>query len=82
MPERMMLKGQLSEYKRQHRQLTVKLNGLILQIRILANPYLPDLAELKSEEILSAAQQVNDCLAELLQVRDKIKEMENDLGQL
>lgn len=80
MPERMMLKGQLSEYKRQHRQLTVKLNGLILQIRILANPHLPDLSQLKSEEILSAAQQLHESLTALTDVREKITNLEGDLG--
>ena len=77
-PERLQLKGMLAESKKQLGELRAQASGYVLIIRSLLNPY-EDVSKLDTEKALSSMKLLNDVKAEIVEVSQKIKNLEAEL---
>ena len=77
-PERLQLKGMLAESKKRYRELDTQASGYVLIIRSLLNPY-EDISKLDTEKALSSMKLLNDVKNELVEVAQKIKNLESEL---
>ncbi len=77
-PERLQLKGMLAESKKQLGELRTQASGYVLIIRSLLNPY-EDISKLDTEKALSSMKLLNNVKAEIVEVSQKIKNLEAEL---
>ena len=77
-PERLQLKGMLAECKKQLGELRTQASGYVLIIRSLLNPY-EDVSKLDTEKALSSMKLLNDVKAEIIEVSQKVKNLEAEL---
>ena len=77
-PERLQLKGMLAESKKRYREFDTQASGSVLIIRSLLNPY-EDISKLDTEKALSSMKLLNDVKAEIVEVSQKIKNLEAEL---
>ncbi|MBO6273506.1 hypothetical protein J6O48_12110 [bacterium] len=77
-PERLQLKGMLAESKKQYGELRTQASVYVLIIRSLLNPY-EDVSKLDTEKALSSMKLLNDVKAEIVEVSQKIKNLEAEL---
>lgn len=77
-PERLQLKGMLAESKKQLSELKTQASGYVLIIRSLLNPY-EEVSKLDTEKALSSMKLLNDVKAEIVEVTQKIKNLEAEL---
>ena len=77
-PERLQLKGMLAESKKLLGELRTQASGYVLIIRSLLNPY-EDVSKLDTEKALSSMKLLNDVKSELIEVSQKIKNLESEL---
>ena len=77
-PERLQLKGMLAESKKQLGELRTPASGYVLIIRSLLNPY-EDVSKLDTEKALSSMKLLNDVKAQLIEISQKVKNLEAEL---
>lgn len=77
--ERLKLKGLLSEAKQKLKKLDVDSSGLIILIRTYISPYEDDLTNLEVEKALQAMERLQSNIAEIKELKQKIKNLEADL---
>jgi len=77
-PERLQLKGMLAESKKQLGELRTQASGYVLIIRSLLNPY-EDISKLDTDKALSSMKLLNNVKAEIVEVSQKIKNLEAEL---
>ena len=77
-PERLQLKGMLAESKKLLGELRTQASGYVLIIRSLLNPY-EDVSKLDKEKALASMKLLNDVKAEIVEVTQKIKNLESEL---
>lgn len=77
--ERLKLKGLLSESKQKLKKLDVDSSGLIVLIRMYISPYEDDLTNLDVDKGLQAMEKLHSNIAEMKELRQKIKNLEADI---
>lgn len=77
--ERLKLKGLLSEAKQKLKKLDVDSSGLIILIRTYISPYEDDLTNLEVEKALQAMERLQSNIAEIKELKQKIKNLEADI---
>ncbi len=78
--ERLLLKGQLSSYQTEKRNLELQASGLISMMRMALNPYEEDLSRIPAREILAHAEQLQAVIERLQNVTERIHQLEDALN--
>lgn len=73
----MQIKGQLAESKKKLRNLQTEAAGHIILARSLLNPYEDDLAKLEMDKVSSVTERLNQLVAEIRTLKEKIKKLES-----
>lgn len=73
------LKGLLAEKESRRRNLEAAIANHLLVINAKANPFLDDLSELDADAIFAAAEQLKTDVAELRELKQKIREISKEL---
>ncbi|MDA8087609.1 MAG: hypothetical protein M0Z75_13005 [Nitrospiraceae bacterium] len=80
-PERAMQKGQLADIERKIEDLAVKARADIMLIRMVINPYEPDLTKLKTDEALSAMKSLDRHIEDMRALRKVEADLREALGE-
>lgn len=79
--DRLRLQGQLAEHNRLYKNYDMEVSGLIILIRDLINPFENDVTRLKTGSALQSMKRLDKCVEKMKEIRDQIKEIEDELGE-
>jgi len=77
--EKMQLKGQLAESRKQYKSLDTEASGLIILIRSFLNPYEENITKLEIEKTVHSMARLNSIVLQMQALKSKIQRMEEDL---
>jgi len=77
--EKMQLKRQLAEARKQYKSLDTEASGLIILIRSFLNPYEEDVTKLEIEKAVHSMARLNSIILQMQALKSKIQRMEEDL---
>lgn len=78
-PERLQMKGLLSDLQRRAKSLSMEASGLIILVRTILSPYQDDVTLLDVEKALVSMGRLQDIIFELREIKAKIGRLEKDL---
>ena len=80
-PTLMQLRINLFNRKKNYSEKELKIKRLFFELQTLANPYYETIEDIKSEEILQCAQDMQETKNELISLEQKIKSLKRELGE-
>lgn len=73
-------KGRIAELKSKIAEKELEASGLIIQIRNFADPYESNMSCIKSGQIRTAANLLDECITTIKTLRSELERLEDDLG--
>lgn len=73
-------KGRIAELKSKIAEKELEASGLIIQIRTFADPYENDMSHIKSGQIRTAANLLDESITTIKTLRSELERLEDDLG--
>lgn len=73
-------KGRIAELKSKITEKELEASGLIIQIRTFADPYENDMTRIKSGQIRTASNLLDECITTIKTLGSELERLERDLG--